>query len=262
MGSEREKTDKTALYLREELNSLRRDMLDIRDAVAVRAERSASHLAVQTTLMVICLVAVLAAALFAFLAATRSKESGDGLARSISRLREQAAKMDEEYAAAVGELERVKAQRDKLAKELTAARRELVETRLELANRRSAGEQTLDEYRKKIEDLSRRCEALEREAARADALAERLEALRREAEALKRKQKEIRQEAQKKIRFYEEKITELRSMLERAGKAAPEPTRGKPGGSVGPAVTPKPTPRKSISPKDIKKKKEREFEKL
>jgi len=257
MGSEREKTDKTALYLREELNSLRRDMLDIRDAVAVRAERSASHLAVQTTLMVICLVAVLAAALFAFLAATRSKESGDELARSIGRLREQAAKMDEEYAAAVGELERVKAQRDKLAKELTAARRELVETRLELANRRSAGEQTLDEYRKRMEDLSRRCEALEREAARADALAARLEAARREVEALKRQQEEILQEAQKKARFYEKKITELRSMLERAGKAAPEPTRGRPG-----AVTPKPTPRKSISPKDIKKKKEREFEKL
>ena len=48
--------DRNLSLLRDEINELRRDVLDIRDSTALPLRKSASQLAVQTTLAIIALV--------------------------------------------------------------------------------------------------------------------------------------------------------------------------------------------------------------
>lgn len=247
--------DKSLSFVRDDINSLRRDVLDIRDGIALKSERSASHLATQTTLMVIALIAVLAAAAFAFMSANRTAEIKTTLERSLDAIQGSTKDIADKYADAVEKLKSLQVTRDELARKLASTEQELSELKLELAAKRSAGEREMANLTRKLNDAQERCTLLERDARRADALAMQLEALRDDAAA--------------KLVSYEETIKDLQQRLQMISSGAVSQTSTKTsplGELVGPTekpLTTKPAePEKSLSPDDIKKMKERELEKL
>ncbi|MFA4986443.1 MAG: hypothetical protein WC712_07665 [Candidatus Brocadiia bacterium] len=246
--------NKLITYVKEDINSLRRDVLDIRDSVSTRGEKTVSHLAIQTTLLVIAILVMLASLAFVIMSLNRTSDVKGSADLILDELKKNSADITKKYSDAVFELEQVKNAREDLSRKLADAKAQLLEMRLELEGARSGGEQENAELKRKFSEISDKCLSLEKRAARADALAAQLEA--------------VKQEAADKLTGYEKTIKEMQQRIDEMEKYIREGTAATQASSRPTPVsttTPRPSappPSNSMSPEDIKKKKEREREGL
>ena len=249
-----DKEDKNTMFVREEVDNLRREIRDIHDTLAVRSEKTASHAAVQTTLAVIVLIVLVAALYFSFAANNSVTQLESAHKDLLEKLKSNNSDIENKYAEAVVDLEKVTTHRDEVARKLAGARQELSELRLELQSGRSSGRKELRELQKKYDSVVEKCMMLEREAERTEALEQQLKAVRDETESM--------------VIQYKSRITELEKTIKELKNRKPVVVTTEPKcttrASIEPEHTtgPEPSPTESKSPKDIKKDKERTLEDL
>ena len=237
--------DRNLSLLRDEVNELRRDVLDIRDSTALPLRKNASQLAVQTTLAIIALVLIGITAALVLLNNGNVGTLQNSQRELLDEMRRGQGDLADRYAKAVLDLEKATAARNDLARELASVKQELTETRLEARTGVISDDRELLKLREKYNSLLEKSAALEREVARADALAEQLKAVKEESE--------LRiAELQATIKSLQEK----NSQMDRLPALSPVAATSGSYASIepGPAVSaePKPTttptaPRKSIS---------------
>lgn len=235
--------DRNLSLLRDEINELRRDVLDIRDSTALPLRKSASQLAVQTTLAIIALVLIGITAALVLLNNGNVTSLQNSQRELLDEMRRGQGDLADRHAKAVLDLEKAIAARNDLARELASVKQELTETRLEARTGVVSDDRELAKLREKHNALLEKAAALEREVARADALSEQLKAVKEESE--------LRiAELQATIRSLQEKIGQMDRMPALSSVPATSGSYAsiEPGPIVSVSPTPTPTaPRKSVS---------------
>ncbi|MDZ7814656.1 MAG: hypothetical protein U5N86_01225 [Planctomycetota bacterium] len=98
-----DKEDKGVMFIREEVDNLRREVRDIHDTLAIRSEKTASHAAVQTTLAVIVLIVLVAALYFSFAANNSVTQLESSHKELLEKLKSDNSDIEKKYADAVVE---------------------------------------------------------------------------------------------------------------------------------------------------------------
>ena len=229
------------------------DVRDSKDLLAVRFERSLSRQIALITLGVIALLVMLGTLAFAFLSANRVSELKVSLEDMLRNYNEESQLLGKKYADAVSELALVKSQRDNLSRQLASVKQELTEMRLELQSGRATSEREMSNLKRMYTNAAEKYASLERKSKQAEALAAQLEAFKDEtAFKMQQYEKTINELHQKIQQLKERKLPAVtKSRIAVSGRIIPSMTG-----------TPAPTPAESLSPEDIKKKKERELDDL
>ncbi|GAB4152946.1 MAG: hypothetical protein Kow00107_03390 [Planctomycetota bacterium] len=190
--------------LREDIESLRREVLDVRDATVAPVRKSSSHLAVQSTLAIIAIVVLIFTAVLVVINSGSIDKLADAQRSLLEEMEQDAKELAEKYAQAVLDLRSAENARNELARELASTRQELSEIRLENMSGKLDDDREAAKLRERLSTLQEKYSALEREISRSDAQAEQLRAFKEETES---KIDEYR----KKIKVLEERILQLES---------------------------------------------------
>ncbi len=227
--------DRNLSLIRDEIDELRRDVLDMRDATALPMRKSASHLAVQTTLAIIALVVLALTAGLLLLQNGRVSDIAASQKYMLEELKGDQSDLAAKHADTIIELEQTVKARNDLARELASVKQELLELRLEAKTGVVSDDRELARLREQHNALQEKAAALEREVSRADALAEQLKAMKEESELRV-------SELQRTIRELQEKISQMGSVP--VLPASIPPTRVYASADPGPVIptTPPPTP--------------------